>query len=383
MGTATTMAEKTLEYSPGLEGVIAGETTISFVNPERNSLMYRGYDIRDLVDGATFEEVAYLLLYERLPNQSELETFNNTLKQERAVQDEVIDTYRRMPKDKHPMDLLRAGVALLALSDPEVADNSHDANVRKATRLIAKFPTLITASYRIKQGKDPVAPDSSLNHAENFLYMLHGEKPDPYFAKVFDATLICYGDHGFNASTFASRVTTSTLSDIHSGTVSAIGTLKGPLHGGANEEAMKMLQEIGTPANAEQWVLNALSSKRKIMGFGHRAYKTGDPRAFILTDMGRQISEKLGDTRWYETATIVEQTMKREKNILPNVDFPTSYIYYLMGLPIEVYTPIFALARIAGWSAHMIEQLDNNRLIRPKALYRGPNHVPFLPLDQR
>jgi 2-methylcitrate synthase/citrate synthase II len=383
MGIAATMAEKTLEYSPGLEGVVAGETTISFVNPERNSLMYRGYDIRDLVDGATYEEVAYLLLYGHLPSRAEFDRFTATLKEERNVPAEIIDTYRKMPKDKHPMDLLRAGVALLALHDPEVEDGSHEANLRKAVRLVAKFPTLIAASYRIKNGKEPVAPDNSLTHSENFLYLLHREKPDAYTAKVFDASLICYADHGFNASTFTARVTTSTLSDIHSGVVSAIGALKGPLHGGANEEAMYMLKEIGSPDKAEAWVMNALATKRKIMGFGHREYKTGDPRAFILTEMGREVSEKLGDTTWYNTASIVEQTMKREKNIVPNVDFPTSYIYYLMGLPIEIYTPIFALARVSGWTAHIIEQLDNNRLIRPKALYRGPNHVEFVPLDQR
>lgn len=213
--------------------------------------------------------------------------------------------------------------------------------------------------------------------------MLLGKKPDSYISQVFDSSLICYVDHGFNASTFAARVTVSTLSDIYSGTLSAIGALKGPLHGGANEEAMKMLLEVGSPENAEAWVLDALATKKKIMGFGHREYKTGDPRAAILTEMGAEMSEKLGDTRWQKTASVVESTMNREKQILPNVDFPTSYIYYLMGLPIEIYTPIFALARIAGWTSHMIEQLDNNRLIRPKALYEGPQHVEYVARDRR
>ncbi len=374
---------KTAEYSPGLEGVIAGTTTISHVNPERNSLMYRGYDIRDLVEQSSFEEVAFLLIYGHLPNKEELDVFTETLKKERDIPQVVLDAFLNFPKDSNPMDMLRAGVALLTFHDPDKDAGDHNANIRKAVRLVAKFPTLITQTYRINRGLDPIAPDPGLSHAENFLYMLQGKKADPYLVKVFDATMICYADHGFNASTFAGRVTTSTLSDLYSGVVSAIGTLKGPLHGGANEEAMKMLLEIGSPENAEKWVLNALATKRKIMGFGHREYKTGDPRAMILTAMAREASEKLGDTQWYDTAVIVEEVMRREKNIVPNVDFPTSYLYYLMGLPIEIYTPIFALARVAGWTAHIIEQQDNNRLIRPKALYEGPAHVDYVPISQR
>lgn len=374
---------KTAEYSPGLEGIIAGTTTISHVNPERNSLMYRGYDIRDLVQHSTYEEVAFLLIKGHLPTQAEYDAFCNLLKQERDLPPVLVDTFKSFPKNSNPMDMLRAGVALLALHDADRADDSHDANVRKAIRLTAKFPALITYSYRMSRGQDIIKPDNSLGHGENFLYMLLGKKPDAYVARVFDCTLICYADHGFNASTFASRVTVSTLSDIYAGTVSAIGALKGPLHGGANEEAMKMLMEIGKPENAEAWVLDALETKKKIMGFGHREYKTGDPRAAILTEMSPEVSEKLGDSTWYQTASIVERVMLREKNILPNVDFPTSYLYYLMGLPIEIYTPIFALARVAGWTAHMIEQLDNNRLIRPKALYEGPQHIDYVPRDRR
>ncbi|HEY9745479.1 MAG TPA: citrate/2-methylcitrate synthase [Oculatellaceae cyanobacterium] len=374
---------KTAEYSPGLEGVIAGTTTISHVNPERNSLMYRGYDIQELVKYSSYEEVAYLLIKGHLPTQTELDAFCAELKKERDLPAVIVDTFKTFPKNGSPMDMLRAGAALLALHDPDKDDNSHDANVRKAIRLTAKFPALIAYSYRISRGQEPVQPDNSLSHGENFLYMLLGKKPDSYIAHVFDRSLICYADHGFNASTFSSRVTVSTLSDIYSGTVAAIGALKGPLHGGANEEAMKMLLQIKSPEEAETWVLDAIASKKKIMGFGHREYKTGDPRAVIMTELGAEMSEKLGDTRWYKTATIVDQTMRREKNILPNVDFPTSYIYYLMGLPIEIYTPIFALARVAGWTAHMIEQLDNNRLIRPKALYEGPEHLEYIPIAKR
>jgi len=377
------MAEDTLTYSPGLEGVIAGETTISFVNPQLVSLMYRGYDIRDLVNQSTFEETAFLLLYGHLPSQQEYDEFTTTLKKERTLPKQVVDAFYTFPKNNHPMDLLRAGVSLLALHDPENMDTSHDANIKRSVRLLAKFPAIIAHTYRICKGQDPVEPDNTLGHSENFLYMLQGEKPDPHTAKLLDATLICYAEHGFNASTFCGRVTVSTLSGIYSGTVSAIGTLKGPLHGGANEEAMKMLQEIGSVANAEKWVLDALATKKKIMGFGHRAYKTGDPRAAILTKMAREQAVRLGDTKWADMADIVEATMKREKNIIANVDFPTSYMYYQMGLPIDIYTPIFALSRISGWCAHMVEQLDNNRLVRPKAIYNGPQHVDYVPIEQR
>lgn len=374
---------KTAEYSPGLEGIIAGTTTISHVNPERNSLMYRGYDIQDLVQHSTFEEVAFLLIQGYLPKAKEYAEFCDLLKAERELPPALVDVFKTLPKDSNPMDLLKTGTALLTLYDPEKDDNSHEANLRKAVRLVAKFPTLITAAYRINRGQPLIAPDNTLGHGENFLYMLLGKKPDTYITHVFDCSLICYADHGFNASTFTSRVTVSTLSDIYSGTLSAIGALKGPLHGGANEEAMKMLIEVGSPENAEAWVLDALATKKKIMGFGHREYKTGDPRAAILMEKGAEMSEKLNDSRWFQTASIVEKTMLREKNILPNVDFPTSYLYYLMGLPIEIYTPIFALARIAGWTAHMIEQLDNNRLIRPKALYEGPQHVDYVLIENR
>ncbi|MBY0449194.1 MAG: citrate synthase [Cyanobacteria bacterium] len=379
----TTSQASKESYSPGLEGIVAGVTQLSFVNPALNSLMYRGYDIRDLAEHACYEEVAFLLIYGHLPNQKELDTFNTDLRTARKLSPEFINTLKSFPKNANMMDTLRAAVALLSLSDPDVKNDSHEANVRKATRLTGQFASIVAANYRISQGKDPVAPDATLGHAENFLYMLFDEKPDAYLARIFDMTLIAYTDHGFNASTFAARVTTSTLSDLHSGIVSAIGTLKGSLHGGANEEAMKMLLEIGSPDKAEAWVIDALATKKKIMGFGHREYKTGDPRAFLLNDYAKELSERVGQPQWHQTATIVAQTMEREKNILPNVDFPTAYIYYLMKLPIDIYTPIFALARVAGWSSHIIEQLDANRLIRPKAIYEGPDHLSYVPLNQR
>lgn len=373
----------TQTYSPGLEGVIAGETQLSFVNPERNSLMYRGYDIRDLADHCSFEEVAYLMFYGKLPNQNEYDSFVAQLKADRQLPQDVINTIKTFPTNSTPMDMIKAGVALLSLYDPDVADGSHDANVRKSIRLLAQLSTLTTYSYRATRGKEIIEPKQELGHAANFLYTLNGEVPDDVTEKLFEQTLIAYIDHGFNASTFASRVTTSTLSDIHSGVVTAIGTLKGPLHGGANEEAMKMLLEIGSPDKAEAYVLDALANKKKMMGFGHRAYKTGDPRAFLLTEKAKALCERTNNMQWYDTAMTVRETMIREKNIFPNVDFPTAYIYYVMGLPIEIYTPMFAVARVAGWCSHMIEQLDNNRLIRPKANYEGPQHVPFVAMNDR
>jgi citrate synthase len=374
---------KTEAFSPGLEGVIAGTTQISNVDPERQSLIYRGYDIRDLAEHASFEEVAYLLLYGDLPTKAEYETFTRTLIAERAIPKEVLDAIAKFPNTVHPMDLLRTAVAMLGLYDAEVSDNSHDANMRKAVRLLAKFPTVVAANHRHVEGNAPVAPDASLGHAENFLYMLNGTKPTPEQARMMDMTLVCYAEHGFNASTFSARVTASSLSDMHSAIVSAIGTLKGPLHGGANEEAMKMLLEVKSPENAEAWIRDALATKKKVMGFGHREYKYGDPRAAILGEQGRLLGEKMGQPQWHQMASTIEDVMFREKNLKPNVDFPTAYIYYMMGLPIPIYTPIFAVARISGWSANVIEQLENNRIFRPKCIYDGKSGKTFVPLAQR
>lgn len=375
--------EATQTYSPGLEGVVAGISQISQVNPDLDSLIYRGYDIRDLAQKATYEEVAYLLLHDDLPNPAQLKVFVDKINGQRDIPDAVLNMLKSLPKDSNLMDVLRSGVSMLAHFDPQAQDLSHAANVEKAIRLIAKIPTIITASYRLFNGQEPIAPDTSLSHSANFMYMLTGQKPDEYTIRVFDTTMILYAEHGYNASTFAARVTCSTLSDLHSGITSAIGTLKGSLHGGANEEAMEMLLEIGSVENVEPWLADALAQKKKIMGFGHRVYKKGDTRAPILKAMGEELSRKLGDVKWHLMADKVETLMLRDKGIYPNVDFPTSYIYYMMGLPIPLYTPLFAASRVAGWAAHIIEQLDNNRLIRPKSDYQGPKHRQFLPLDQR
>lgn len=371
-------------YSPGLEGVIGGITTISEIDAERSRLVYRGYDSHDLAEKGTFEETAYLLIYGKLPNAAELKSFKETLGAEREVPAEVYSVLGHLPKNAHPMDALRTAFSALAPFDPDYTKNDHDANVRKAVRITAKAGALVANGHRIRQGQTPIPPDPSLSIAGNFLYLLNGgQKPDEFTEKVMDTSLTLYAEHGFNASTFACRVTVATLSDLYSGIVSGIGTLRGVLHGGANEEAMKMIQEIGSPANAESWIRDALSSKKKIMGFGHREYKKGDSRVPIMSKMAKEIGRKKGDTRWGDIADTVERIMLDEKGIHPNVDFPAAYAYYQLGIPIDLYTPIFVIARVTGWSAHAIEQLDNNRLIRPACIYEGPKELEWVPLDQR
>ena len=367
------MNAATLDYSPGLEGVIAGITRICTINPETQTLLYRGYDIQDLMQYASFEQVAYLLLYGELPTPTELEAFNQTLVSERAIRPEVASMIRSFPQDAHPMDALKAGLALEALYDEEKNNHSHEANLRKAIRIIAKMPALTAAYAHAKKGTPlPEIKGAELTHAEHTLYMLQGEKPDALTAQVFNSTLVIYAEHSFNASTFSARVTTSTLSDIHSGVVAAIGTLKGPLHGGANEQAMLTFLEIASPENVEAWLDNALAEKRKIMGFGHRAYKNGDPRARLMREMRQAFVEAKGkDSPWPAIADRLETLMHERKGLFPNVDYPIAYLYYMMNIPTEVYTPIFAIGRSAGWTAHVVEQLANNRLIRPKALYEG------------
>ncbi len=356
----------TSSYKPGLEGVIAGISAVSMVDAEKNELLYRGYDIHDLVEHCSMDEVAYLLLYGELPERAALEAFNQRIRTDREVPPALYELFRTMPNNAHPMDRLKAAVALLAMFLPE-----DESNLRKAERLYAKLPTLVCASWRISQGQEPIAPDSSLDHNASFFHLLTGTPRTDYLAHVFNVTQILYAEHGFNASTFAARVTVSTLSDLYSGVVSAIGTLKGPLHGGANEAAMEMLQEIGSPESAQQWVRDALVQKKKIMGFGHREYKHGDERAKIVKGYAKELAERTGNTLWWEISELVEAEMLAVKKLHPNLDFPVASVYYLMELPIPVYTPIFVLSRTTGWSAHIIEQLENNRIIRPGHLYNG------------
>jgi citrate synthase len=372
-------------YSPGLEGVPAGISAISEIDSDRSSLQYRGYDVHDLAEHGSYEETAYLLLYGDLPNRSQLRSFKEVLGAEREVPDGVYAALKAMPKKAHSMDFIRTGYSVLAPFDPDynAGATDHEANLRKAVRIVAKGGTMVANGHRIRTGKEPKKPDPSLGMAESFLTLMSDTAPDDYTVKVMDASLTLYAEHGFNASTFANRVCVSTLSDLYSGIVTGISTLRGALHGGANEEAMRMMLEIGTPDKAEAWILDALATKKKIMGFGHREYKKGDSRAFYMSKIAKEIGRRKGNTTYGDIADILERVMLDSKNIYPNVDFPTGYAYYLLGIPIDLYTPIFVTSRVAGYAAHAIEQLDNNRLIRPKAIYEGRHNLKYIPLNER
>ncbi|MEC8932518.1 MAG: citrate/2-methylcitrate synthase [Candidatus Latescibacterota bacterium] len=371
-------------YSPGLAGVIAGESAISCIDVERNKLNMRGYDLVDLTEGgASFEEVAYLLLHDDLPNAGQLAAFCDALTVERHLPDPVVQMINAAPKSAHPMALLRTAVSSLGYCDIEAEDNSHEANVRKAVRLLAKVPLAIAAGHRNAQGLEPVEPRDDLGLAANLLYMLRGDDPQPYAVDAMNVSLILYSEHGYNASTFAARVAASTLADMHAAITVGVATLGGTLHGGANEAAMEMMLEIGTPDNARAWVMDALESKRKIMGFGHREYKSGDSRVPAMKQAGQLVLEATGEDRWRQIAEIAEETMLSEKGIFPNLDLPCAYTYYGLDIPIPLFTPIFVASRVSGWAAHVIEQQDNNRLIRPNHNYTGPVGRTFKPVDQR
>jgi 2-methylcitrate synthase/citrate synthase II len=367
-------------YSPGLEGVIAGETAISTVS---GGLSYRGYSIEDLARNATFEEVAYLLLYGDLPNAEQLDELRKRLKAAAQVPKPIIDALREIPHTTSGMDVLRSASSMLAHWDPDVNDNSHDANLRKAERLLAQLPVVMAARHRLKQGKEPVMPESGRSLASNCLYMLFRAEPSPAHIKAMDVSLILYAEHEFNASTFTARVIVSTLADLHSGIVGAIGALKGPLHGGANEKVMDVLRGVGKKENAEKWIRDALARKEKVMGFGHRVYKTGDPRAVYLKELCGQLAKETGNEDFEIMADTIARIIWEEKKLPPNLDWPSARLYEYMGLPVELYTPLFVLSRVSGWSAHIIEQLDNNRLIRPRARYTGQSHRPWKPLAER
>jgi len=367
-------------YSPGLEGVIAGETSISTVD---TGLTYRGYAIEDLAEHSTYEEVAYLILYGELPTARQASEFRQRLGAAASVPKEIIEALRRIPKDTPSMDVLRSAVSLLAHWEPEVADNSHDANLRKAERLLAKVPVVVAARQRLRTGQEPVAADPSLTLPANLLWMLRGQKPSDKQVHAMDVSLILYAEHEFNASAFSARCVVSTLSDLHSGITAAIGALKGPLHGGANEAAMEVLQEVGTADRAEQWVRKALAEKRRIMGFGHRVYKQGDPRAVYLKQLTAAVAAETGNQDMERMADIIEAAVRSEKKLPPNVDWPCARLYHYLGLPVDLYTPLFVVARVVGWSAHIIEQLDHNRLIRPRSIYRGPAPRKWIPISQR
>ncbi len=363
-------------YSPGLEGVIAAESAIANVEGKGGAggLEYRGYAIEDLAESISFIETAFLLLHGEIPNAEQRAAFEEHLRANRDIPEPLIDLYAKIPATTHPMDVLRTSVSVLSHFDPDVnvSPGDHAANVRKAERLLAQIPTAIAYRDRISRGLPVVPPRADLDLSANFLNMVHGRTPSAAMSRAFDVSLVLYAEHELNASTFAARVTVSTLADLYSGVVSAIGTLKGPLHGGANEEAWKVLEQVGTPENAERWIQQALERRERIMGFGHRVYKTGDPRAVILKRYCAEIATELGDDRWERMAEPIERAVTSQKNLPPNLDWPSARLYHYMGLDIEIYTPIFAMSRITGWAAHIIEQLDNNRLMRPRARYIGP-----------
>jgi len=373
-------------YSPGLEGVIAGESALCLVDEGEAGLLYRGYPIRDLAEHGTFEEVAYLLLFGHLPNQRELTKFSADL-MENAVLPPLLEVFLgAVPSGVHPMDVVRTGVSLMGMVDADAADHSHDANVRKSVRLLAQIPLMVAASHRLVNGKPRVRPREDLSFGENLLYLLTDRRGDDLakaMARVLSVSLTLYAEHEFNASTFAARVTASTMTDLYSAVISAIGALKGPLHGGANEAVAEMFLEIGSREQAEIWVRETLAKKRRIMGFGHRVLKKGDARSDIIRRHAESLSRMCGDHRWYEIATIIDHVMQHEKGLHPNLDFYTAVAYLLMVIPRSLYTPLFVCSRITGWCAHVIEQQDHNRLMRPRALYTGPARREYVPLDRR
>jgi 2-methylcitrate synthase len=373
-------------YSPGLEGVIAGETALCQVDEGEIGLRYRGYAIGDLAEQATFEEVAFLLLFGRLPTRKELEDFSGQVSRQWPLPGPVEAFIGVVPPSAHPMDILRTGVSLLGMTDPDGTNDSHEANLRKAVRLLAQTPVIIANAYRLAHAKRQVQPRPDLSFAENLLYLLtdrQGDEQAKAMARALDVSLILYAEHEFNASTFAARVTASTLTDLHAAITSAIAALKGPLHGGANEAVAAMLLEIKSRDRAEAWVREKLARKQRVMGFGHRVLRKGDPRSRIIQRHAEALSRACGDTRWYDIATIVDRVMQQEKGLHPNLDFYTAVAYLLMGIPRDLYTPVFVCSRITGWCAHVIEQQDNNRLIRPRASYVGPPPQAYVPIDRR
>ncbi len=374
------MTEEKEIYRPGLEGVIAGETSVSSLE---GGLRYRGYGVEELCEKSTYEEVAYLVLYGDLPSQSQLNEFKSRLAKEAVLPDLVLEALRKVPKNADGMEVLRSACSLLSHFDPDNGDESHDANMRKAERLTAKFPLIVGAWNRIRQGKEPVAAKPGLSYAAQVLWLTRGEEATPEEARAMDVSLILYTEHEFNASTFSARAIASTLSDLHSAVTGAIGALKGPLHGGANERVLSVLLEVGKPENAEKWIRDALANKTKIMGFGHRVYKDGDPRAKFLKNYCTQLAEKTGNLGLEKTADTIESVIWSEKKLPANVDWPCGRLYHYLRLPIEIYTPLFAVARVAGWSAHVMEQLENNRLLRPSGKYIGHEPRGYVPMTNR
>ncbi|MDN7245969.1 citrate synthase [Planococcus shenhongbingii] len=366
----------------GLEGVVATQSAISSIIDD--TLTYVGYDIDDLADNASFEEVVYLLWHQRLPKADELAELKQQLADDMSVPQEVLDHFKTYPITKvHPMAALRTAVSMLGLFDEEAEDMSTEANYRKAIRIQAKISTLVTAFGRIRKGEEPVAPKSDLSYAANFLYMLSGTMPEDIEVEAFNKALVLHADHELNASTFTARVAVATLSDVYSGVTAAIGALKGPLHGGANEQVMKMLTEIGSVDNVDSYINEKLANKEKIMGFGHRVYRKGDPRAKHLREMSQKLTKIRNEEKWYEMSIRIEEIVTGQKNLPPNVDFYSASVYHSLNIEHDLFTPIFAVSRTSGWLAHILEQYADNRLIRPRAEYIGPGMQTYVSIEER
>lgn len=371
------------EVSSGLEDVVAAESNICCIDGQEGRLLYRGYDITDLAEMSTFEEVAYLLWYDRLPGPVEFEAFLDSFTGSMELPVETVMILRMFPKSATPMEMLRTAVSSLGHWDPDSGNTRLDACLRKAIRLTERIPQLVTAHQRLRQGLEPIHPVPGKSIAYNFLYTLHGDEPCDEWVRAFDVALILHADHELNASTFAARVVAATMSDMYSAVTSAIGALKGPLHGGANEQVMKMLFEIGDPGKAETWVKRALANKVKVPGFGHRVYRTEDPRATILRRYAERLTVGTAHEWLYRTCREVERAMLENSKVFPNVDLYSGICYHAMDIPMELYTPIFAVSRVVGWTAHILEQWANNRLIRPLAKYTGPDRLAYVPMEQR
>jgi citrate synthase len=367
----------------GLEGIVAAVTRLSDVRGDVGQLIYCGYDINELAGKVSFEEVVHLLHHNHLPSKKELSDYKALLAEFRELPEGVVDIIREFPRDTPPMHAIRTGVSALGCFDTTCDDDSQHAQRRKALRLIAQIPVVTAYFHRHRQGKGLIHPDLSLGEAANFLYMINGEKPSKEAENTLDMCYVLHADHGMNASTFSARVTIATLSDMYSAVTTAIGTLKGPLHGGANEGVIKMLQEIGSLDKVDAYIEDELANKRKIMGIGHRIYRVLDPRAPHLKRMAQILSDKLGDSRWIQMSERIAELMLERKNLNANVDFYSATVYYSLGIPTDLFTPIFAISRTSGWTAHVLEQLADNRLIRPQSVYTGPVGTKFLPLQER
>ena len=371
------------EIKKGLLGIVVDETTLSQVMPDINSLTYRGYAVQDLCDECNFEEVAYLVLNGELPNKKQLKNFVKEEKLDRKLSKEILSDIRKMPKKAHPMDVARTAVSLMSLEDKETKDNTPKANMRKAIRIFSKTPIALAAFFRARKGKKIISPKKNLSFSENFFHMCFGKVPSKDIVKAFDVSLILYAEHSFNVSTFTARTITSSLSDIHGAITGAIASLKGPLHGGANEEVMHMMKKIKKPKNAFKWINKALDNKDVVMGFGHRVYKKGDSRVPTMKKYFKKVAAIKGDKKFSKIYDIVEKVMIKRKDIHPNVDYPTGPTYHLMGFDTDFFTPIFVISRITGWSAHIMEQHAANKLIRPLSKYKGQDHRKVLLLNYR